>query len=82
METGVNITDYAYSTSIDETATRVKLRKQKDNKTYTASASDEAGMKRFGVLQYTETVSDDINEAQLRDRAKKIQAEKKGVKKS
>lgn len=81
LETGVNITDYAYSTSIDETATRVKLRKQKDNKTYTASASDEAGMKRYGILQYTETVSDDINEAQLRDRAKKIQAEKKGVKK-
>ncbi|MFO6495034.1 MULTISPECIES: XkdQ/YqbQ family protein [Bacillus] len=81
LETGVNITDYSYSTSIEETATRVKLRKQKDNKTYTAAASDEAAMKKFGVLQYTETVSDDINQAQLRDRAKRLQAEKKGVKK-
>ncbi|MFT0802217.1 phage portal protein [Bacillus swezeyi] len=81
LETGVNITDYGYSTSIEETATRVKLRKQKDNKTYTASESDSAGIKKFGVLQYTETVSDDINQAQLRDRAKRMQAEKKGVKK-
>ncbi|MDL0428636.1 phage portal protein [Bacillus velezensis] len=81
LETGVNITGYQYSTSIDDTATRVVMRLQKDDKTVKASASDSAGMKTFGVLQYTETVSDDINEAQLKQRAKVKQAEKKGVKK-
>ncbi|APA02330.1 terminase [Bacillus velezensis] len=57
LETGVNITGYQYSTSIDDTATRVVMRLQKDDKTVKASASDSAGMKTFGVLQYTETVS-------------------------
>ncbi len=39
-------------------------------------------MKTFGVLQYTETVSDDINEAQLKQRAKVKQAEKKALKRA
>ncbi len=82
LETGVNITGYQYSTSIDDTATRVVMRSPKDNKTIKASASDSAGMKTFGVLQYTETVSDDINEAQLKQRAKVKQAEKKALRKS
>ena len=33
LETGVNIIGYQYSTSINDTATKVKLRRQKDNKT-------------------------------------------------
>ncbi|KIN52425.1 XkdQ/YqbQ family protein [Bacillus subtilis] len=81
LETGVNITGYQYSTSINDTATKVKLRRQKDNKTYTATASDSAGISKYGVLQYVETVSDNINQAQLQQRAKVKQAQKKGVKK-
>ncbi|WP_435002796.1 XkdQ/YqbQ family protein [Bacillus atrophaeus] len=81
LETGVNITGYQYSTSINDTATRVVMRRQKDNKTYKATAKDSAGMSKYGVLQYVETVSDDINQAQLQQRAKVRQAEKKGVKK-
>ncbi|TYS25022.1 phage portal protein [Bacillus subtilis] len=81
LETGVNITGYQYSTSINDTATRVVLRGQKDNKTYKASAKDSSGLNKYGVLQYTETVTDDINQAQLQQRADVRLAEKKGVKK-
>lgn len=81
LETGVNITGYQYSTSINDTATRVVLRRQKDNKTYKASAKDSSGVNKYGVLQYTETVTDDINQAQLQQRADVRLAEKKGVKK-
>ncbi|MED1024603.1 phage portal protein [Bacillus licheniformis] len=81
LETGVNIMDYQYSTSINDTATRVKMRRQKDNKTYTAAASDSTGINKYGVLQYVETVSDNINQAQLQERAKVRQSQKKGVKK-
>jgi len=81
LETGVNITGYQYSTSINDTATRVVLRRQKDNKTYKASAKDGSGLNKYGVLQYTETVTDDINQAQLQQRADVRLAEKKGVKK-
>ncbi|MCO4851185.1 XkdQ/YqbQ family protein [Bacillus vallismortis] len=81
LETGVNITGYQYSTTINDTATRVVLRRQKDNKTYKASAKDSSGVNKFGVLQYTETVTDDINKAQLQQRADVRLAEKKGVKK-
>ncbi|WP_039073668.1 MULTISPECIES: XkdQ/YqbQ family protein [Bacillus] len=81
LETGVNITGYQYSTSINDTATRVVLRRQKDNKTYKASAKDSSGVNKYGVLQYTETVTDDINKAQLQQRADVRLAEKKGVKK-
>ncbi|CUB24191.1 Phage late control gene D protein (GPD) [Bacillus subtilis] len=81
LETGVNITGYQYSTSINDTATRVVLRRQKDNKTYKTSAKDSSGLNKYGVLQYTETVTDDINQAQLQQRADVRLAEKKGVKK-
>ncbi|MGG0022982.1 phage portal protein [Bacillus inaquosorum] len=81
LETGVNITGYQYSTSLNDTATRVVLRRQKDNKTYKASAKDSSGLNKYGVLQYTETVTDDINQAQLQQRADVRLAEKKGVKK-
>ncbi len=77
LETGVNITGYQYSTSINDTATRVVLRRQKDNKTYKASAKDSSGVNKYGVLQYTETVTDDINKAQLQQRADVRLAEKR-----
>lgn len=77
LETGVNITGYQYSTSINDTATRVVLRRQKDNKTYKASAKDSSGLNKYGVLQYTETVTDDINQAQLQRRADVRLAEKR-----
>ncbi|QHZ46380.1 XkdQ/YqbQ family protein [Bacillus sp. NSP9.1] len=81
LETGVNIMEYQYSTSINDTATRVKMRRQKDKKTYTATASDSSGIKKYGVLQYVETVSDNINQAQLQQRANVRQSQKKGVQK-
>ncbi|KYG33890.1 hypothetical protein [Alkalihalobacillus trypoxylicola] len=85
LETGdkesANITSYDYSTSIDEdTATKVKLRMQKEDKTYTAVANDSAGRNKYGILQYTETVTEDLNQAQLQQRANVRQSQRRGVK--
>ncbi|TES56192.1 phage portal protein [Halalkalibacterium halodurans] len=79
IEKGVNLISYEYSTSIEETATRVKMKMQKNDKTYTATARDNDGARKFGVLQYTETVTDDLNQAQLKRRADNKQKELKGV---
>ncbi|QNK87743.1 phage portal protein [Sporosarcina sp. resist] len=81
LETGVNIEDYTYSTSINDTATKVKLVAGEEKKQITASVTDDAGRKKFGVLQHYEKVTGKINQAQLTDRANKILADKKGVKK-
>ncbi|MGE8207686.1 XkdQ/YqbQ family protein [Heyndrickxia sp. NPDC080065] len=100
LETGVNIIDYTYSTSIDDTATRVKLvgekevevikvikgkkksrtKKVKEKRPISAIVTDQDGKKKYGVLQYFEHVSGNINQAQLNDRAKKRLSKKKGVK--
>jgi hypothetical protein len=81
LETGVNITDYTYSTSIEETATKVKLVSGEENNTISAVVTDTEGQKQYGVLQYFEKVTDELNKAQLTDRARKTLDKKKGVKK-
>lgn len=80
LETGVNIEDYTYTTSISETATRVKLVAGEESKQITATVTDTAGKTKFGVLQHFEKVSGEINQAQLNDRANKTLASKKGIK--
>lgn len=79
IESGNNLIDYSYKTSIEDTATRVKVRMEKDGRTHTAVANDNSNQKKFGVLQYTESVTDDINSGQLQERANNLQKEKKGV---
>ena len=75
-----NLLNYEYSTSIEESATRVKVRMQKDDKVFTATARDDAGARKFGVLQHVETVTDELNQAQLQQRANVRQSQMKGVK--
>lgn len=90
IESGVNLIGYQYSTSIEETATRVKLRKSADeqgkNKKKGSKSEivvveqDKAGQSKYGILQHVETVTGQINQPQLQKRAKVRLAEKKGVK--
>lgn len=90
IESGVNLISYQYSTSIEETATRVKMRKSADeqgkNKKKGSKSEivvieqDKAGQNKYGILQHVETVTGQINQPQLQKRAKVRLAEKKGVK--
>ncbi|PRS14667.1 phage portal protein [Bacillus pumilus] len=90
IESGVNLIGYQYSTSIEETATRVKLRTSSDeqgkNKKKGSKSEivvveqDKAGQSKYGILQHVETVTGQINQPQLQKRAKVRLAEKKGVK--
>jgi hypothetical protein len=81
LETGVNIEDFTYSTSIEEVATRVKLESGEDKKTTKVVVSDQDGIKRYGVLQYYEKVTDNLNKAQLTQRANNLLSKKKSPKK-
>ncbi|AKC67153.1 hypothetical protein BV454_01175 [Bacillus altitudinis] len=90
IESGVNLIGYQYSTSIEETATRVKMRtsvdeqgknKKKGSKSdIVVIEQDKAGQSKYGILQHVETVTGQINQPQLQKRAKVRLAEKKGVK--
>ncbi|WYP24743.1 phage portal protein [Alkalihalobacillus sp. FSL W8-0930] len=83
LETGKtgNIISWEYSTSIEESATRVKMTHEVDGKTTTVTARDNSGASKFGVLQYSENVTEEMNKAQLQRRADNKQKELKGVKK-
>ncbi|ANB58523.1 hypothetical protein GFC29_3132 [Anoxybacillus sp. B7M1] len=81
LETGVNIEDFTYSISIEEVATRVKLEAGEDKKTTKVVVSDQDGIKRYGVLQYYEKVTDNLNKAQLTQRANNLLSKKKTPKK-
>lgn len=90
IESGVNLIGYQYSTSIEETATRVKMRtsvdeqgknKKKGSKSdIVVIEQDKAGQSQYGILQHVETVTGQINQPRLQKRAKVRLAEKKGVK--
>ncbi|WMT29937.1 phage portal protein [Bacillus aerius] len=90
IESGINLIGYQYSTSIEETATRVKMRtsvdeqgknKKKGSKSdIVVIEQDKAGQSQYGILQHVETVTGQINQPQLQKRAKVRLAEKKGVK--
>ncbi|OCA85223.1 C40 family peptidase [Pseudobacillus wudalianchiensis] len=81
LEVGNNIIDYTYDTSIEETATRVKLASGEGNKTVTAVVTDEEGKKKFGVLQHYEKVSETLKKSALTKKGREILDKKKGVKK-
>lgn len=81
LEVGNNIIDFNYDTSIEETATRVKLQTGEGKKTVTAIATDTAGKKQFGVLQYYENISETLPKAALTKKANEILEKKKGVQK-
>lgn len=81
IETGVNLIDYTYATSIEETATQVKLVGGDDKNPITVTVSDDSGKKRFGTIQHLERVTDKLNRAQITNRANTLLSKKKGIQK-
>ncbi|MFL0361450.1 C40 family peptidase [Pseudobacillus sp. 179-B 2D1 NHS] len=81
LEVGNNVIDYTYDTSIEETATRVKLTSGEGNKTVTAVVTDSEGKKQFGVIQHFEKISETLSKSALTKKGKEILDKKKGVKK-
>ncbi|WP_309087215.1 NlpC/P60 family protein [Domibacillus sp.] len=82
LEYGHNVTDFNYTTSIQETATKVKLVSGEGAKPVTVTVTDEKGKKQLGTLQYYEKIADNLNQAALKERANKVLAEKKGAKRT
>lgn len=85
IEDGVNLVDYSFAQSIEDTYTQVKLTsttttKGKNGKetkaTHIAKVDNPATKKRYGTLQYYEEVSDELNKAQLMQRATAMMMEK------
>ncbi len=81
LEVGNNIIDYNYDTSIEETATRVKLASGEGSETVTAVVTDDGGKKQFGMLQHYENVSESLRKDAMTKKAREILSNKKGVKK-
>jgi len=79
LATGSNIKTYNSMTSIENTATRVKLTNTDDENTITATANDNAGRQRYGVIQHFERVAEDLNQGQLNERARTTLNDKKGI---
>jgi hypothetical protein len=79
LESGVNIEEYDYTTSIEDTATRVKLVAGEEDNPISATVTDSKGKSKFGILQYFEKITDDVNKAQLTNMANKKLAKKKGI---
>lgn len=77
LESGVNIEDFTFETSLDDVATRVKLVAGDEKKKISAVMTDDKGRSKYGVLQHYENISGDVNQAQLNDLAKKTLERKK-----
>ncbi|WP_018752169.1 XkdQ/YqbQ family protein [Paenibacillus sanguinis] len=69
VEDGANLMDYSLSETLEETATRVKLVAGEAKKAITAKVDAGWLQKSYGVLQYFENVSENVNKAQLMARA-------------
>jgi hypothetical protein len=82
IESGTNLVDYSYKTSLDGTATKVKLRAGEEKKTIIAVAENKEMQKKFGILQHYERISEKISQAELNARAKQILAKEGKVKKT
>lgn len=79
LETGVNIEDFNLFTSIEDSATQVKMVAGDEDNPQSVVVTDQAGKQRFGVLQRFERVSGDVNNAQLKERANNLLSKVKGV---
>lgn len=76
IENGVNLIDYSYESSLDDTFTKVKLIAGEKDKTIIATAENGELQKKFGLIQYFEKVSDNLSKTQLQERANQIMKEK------
>lgn len=76
IESGVNLIDYSYERSIEDTFTKVKLVAEQNESTLIATAKNGNLQKKFGMLQYFEKVSDNLTQAQLTERANELMKQK------
>lgn len=82
IEDGINLVDYNYQSSLENTITRVKLEAGQGQQTIIATAQDHELAQKFGILQHYEKVSEKMNQAQLQQKAKQILTNKGLVEKS
>jgi len=82
IEHGATLLDYTYSTSAEDAATRIKLIAGDDKKSIVVVADDTAMQKRIGILQLLESVTEELNKAQLQQRARKMLTEKSVIKRT
>lgn len=82
IESGVNLIDYSFSRSIEETKTKVKLQTGEEKQTIIATAENKSLQKQFGVLQHYEKVGEKLKRAQLQERANQILAKEGKEKRS
>ncbi|TLS51748.1 hypothetical protein FE782_12590 [Paenibacillus antri] len=76
IESGLNLIDYSYGESIENTVTKVKLQGGEEKQTLVATAENKSLQKQFGVLQHYEKIKDKQNRAQLQEAANRMLAEK------
>lgn len=72
IESGTNLVDYNYHTSINDTATRVIVEAGETEKTIIATAENKELQKRFGILQYYERTTEKLNQAQAQEKANQL----------
>ncbi|WP_232425916.1 hypothetical protein [Brevibacillus borstelensis] len=76
LENGRNITGAAYSQSIEDMRTQVKvIGGDSEKKPIVATVKDDALIKRFGVTQHLERVDSDMTRSQIEQRAKQLLVE-------
>lgn len=76
IEDGVNLIDFNWDTSIEDSATSVVMVAGEEKKAITISAKNSTLAKEIGIIQHYEKVTDKVNAAQLRERVHKTLAEK------
>lgn len=76
IEDGANLVDYSFTSSIEDTKTKVKLETGEEKATIIATAENKSLQEMFGVLQYYEKVPEELNKAQLQQRADQILKDK------
>jgi hypothetical protein len=73
LEVGANITGYTYSFTIEESANRIKLVKSGEGSENIIVVEENKSLQpKWGVLQYYESISDDLNRAQMQERGKTL----------
>lgn len=82
IESGVNLVEYSYESSIEDTVTKVKMIAEFDKKTITAVSDDGGLQKLYGTMQHFEKSSEKTTQAELNAKAKAVLKEQGKVKKS
>jgi hypothetical protein len=81
IEDGVNLLDFSYESSIEDSATSVVMVAGEEKQAITISKTDNELTKSFGVIQHFEKVTDKLNRAQLQERVDKAMADRGKIQK-